>query len=86
MLKIKCDFCPKELDDLGALIFGPPTESRVRKLHMCRDCYHKFMELYQVPKLENPDIKDLNKLRICNSGVKKCKKKSDTLCSDTSFC
>lgn len=83
MLKIECDFCHRELDELGALLFGPPTETRVRKLHMCRNCYHEICTAYHITKIPNyklPNKKSdlLNRNTICNSKTKNI--------DDTSFC
>ena len=45
MLRILCDFCKKELEKPGGLIFSPPgTDQEVVKLHACCDCYKKIMK------------------------------------------
>ncbi len=44
-IKPICDFCKKELDDYGALLFSPPNEkSEVKKFHICRSCFNKILE------------------------------------------
>lgn len=45
MVKIKCDYCKEELEELGGLLFSPPssiTTLIVTKYHLCANC---FMEL-----------------------------------------
>ena len=39
MINPACDFCGKELEDFGGILFSPPKDGLVRKLHVCRDCY-----------------------------------------------
>ncbi len=40
----KCDKCRKELDDLGGLLFSPPdSESNVKKIHLCKECYNSVI-------------------------------------------
>lgn len=35
-----CDICGKELNDFGAIVFGPPDKKgSVEKFHVCRPCY-----------------------------------------------
>jgi hypothetical protein len=40
-----CDFCHKELEDFGGLVFSPPTQGAldtnqsVEKFHMCKACF-----------------------------------------------
>ena len=62
MIKIICELCNLELNDLGAILFSPPTEHRVRKIHICRDCYHSICKLFKINKIEN---KDLNQTTCC---------------------
>lgn len=39
-----CDVCKKELTDFGGLLFSPPNEeSIVKKYHVCKPCYEKFV-------------------------------------------
>lgn len=72
MLRIECDFCSDELKELGALLFGPPTEDRVRKLHMCRKCYHRICETENITKIPNYP---LDKRTICDSKPKDSEQK-----------
>ena len=37
-----CDKCKKELDDFGAILFGPPEGQDVKKFHICKECYEKI--------------------------------------------
>ena len=39
MIGPTCDFCKKELDDFGGILFSPPENGLVKKFHVCRDCY-----------------------------------------------
>lgn len=44
-IKPVCDFCKKELKDFGALLFSPPDKkSNVKKFHVCKMCYRKFIK------------------------------------------
>lgn len=39
----KCDKCQKDLEDLGALAFSPPTKHMwVKKYHICKECWIGF--------------------------------------------
>ncbi len=39
-IKPKCDICKKELKDFGALLFSPPAKNnKVKKFHICKNCY-----------------------------------------------
>ena len=43
MIKPICDFCKKELQDFGAILFSPPdNDNRVRKFHICKECFKKL--------------------------------------------
>jgi C4-type Zn-finger protein len=42
MIKVLCDYCGKELKDLGALLFSPPNKDIVQKFHICRNCYYNI--------------------------------------------
>ena len=45
---MKCDRCKKDFsveDKPGALLFSPPTDGMVRKIHLCHDCYDIVMEI-----------------------------------------
>ena len=44
MIKITCDYCGKELDALGALLFSPPDENQVKKYHICYDCFNNTVK------------------------------------------
>lgn len=50
-----CDFCHKELEDFGGLLFSPPsaghdenkTENQnVQKLHVCKLCYAGMVDMF----------------------------------------
>lgn len=43
MINPKCDYCKKELNDYGAILFSPPDKSsKTLKHHICKDCYNKI--------------------------------------------
>lgn len=45
-IKPICDFCKKELDAFGALLFSPPNdENEVKKFHVCKRCYNDIQKL-----------------------------------------
>ncbi len=45
MIRIKCDKCKEELKEQGALLFSPPEqENKVKKIHICKECYNKLKE------------------------------------------
>lgn len=55
MLKIKCDFCLKELDEPGAIIVGPPlNDGNHEKMHVCVSCW-KHGPRFDKPKPTTPD-------------------------------
>jgi hypothetical protein len=40
MIRPRCDWCRSELDEPGAILFGPPdADEKVRKRHLCVECY-----------------------------------------------
>lgn len=45
-IKPKCDKCKKELEDYGAILLSPPDdEEKVKKYHLCKECYKKIIML-----------------------------------------
>jgi len=54
MLNIKCDFCPKYLEEPGAILFGPPRDNFSRKLHLCVDCFHRILYQNNIDKVQRP--------------------------------
>ena len=45
MIKPTCDKCGKELNEFGAILLSPPDkENKVRKFHICVECYNKIEE------------------------------------------
>jgi uncharacterized protein with PIN domain len=42
MIKPVCDKCKKELNDFGAILLSPPTDNKVTKFHICKNCYKKY--------------------------------------------
>lgn len=51
MLKIQCDRCNVELDEPGALLFGPPTGNDwTKKLHLCGPCFLVVIEFIHTSK------------------------------------
>ncbi|GBE16431.1 hypothetical protein BMS3Abin15_00247 [bacterium BMS3Abin15] len=46
-IKPVCDKCKNELNDFGGILFSPPDEeSRVKKFHLCKDCYKKIVDSF----------------------------------------
>lgn len=45
-IRVVCDICDKELNELGALLFSPPNQEvhceQVRKSHICKPCYQNL--------------------------------------------
>lgn len=40
-----CNKCKKELDNFGAILFGPPdSKDVVKKFHLCKKCYLKMIK------------------------------------------
>lgn len=39
MIAVTCAECGQELDEPGALVFGPPVDGRVEKFHVCVACW-----------------------------------------------
>lgn len=39
MIAVACAECGCELDEPGALMFGPPVDGRVEKFHVCVACW-----------------------------------------------
>ncbi len=57
-LKVACDGCLIDLEESGALVFGPPavTPNRIgfcMKLHLCRTCYEYIFEYIMKLREEN---------------------------------
>jgi hypothetical protein len=59
-----CDFCHKELEDFGGLVFSPPekghgggesAEQNVQKLHVCRTCYEGMRSMFMKPTKADGD-------------------------------
>lgn len=43
----KCDSCGLELQEYGAILFGPPDEeNKVVKNHLCVSCYEEILKTY----------------------------------------
>lgn len=39
-IKPTCDKCKQELVDFGAILLSPPDpENKVKKFHICKECY-----------------------------------------------
>lgn len=49
MITPKCDVCDKELDDYGAILLSPPKGHDVKKYHICKACYDKVSESFNLP-------------------------------------
>ncbi|OHA25873.1 MAG: hypothetical protein A3D56_01760 [Candidatus Taylorbacteria bacterium RIFCSPHIGHO2_02_FULL_45_35] len=56
----KCDFCKRELIQVGGLLFSPPTkEGKVRKYHLCRSCFRRIIRITEWTVTEMEDILSL---------------------------
>lgn len=45
MINPKCNRCGEELNKFGAILLSPPDKkSRIKKYHICRDCYKILTE------------------------------------------
>lgn len=64
MINPSCDFCGKELDDFGTLLFSPPQGTHVRKYHICKVCYEKILRL--VDKIKSSSLSEI--YEICCGG------------------
>lgn len=49
-IKPKCDFCKKELNKFGAILFSPPDKNKVKKFHICGKCYKKIIKFLGIKK------------------------------------
>ena len=56
MIKVFCEKCDKELNELGALLFSPPIKHNdyiyVSKLHLCQTCFAKVIDYLRRAKNE----------------------------------
>jgi hypothetical protein len=44
-----CNKCKKELKDFGAILISPPEKkNRVKKFHLCKDCYQKIRKSFKI--------------------------------------
>lgn len=48
MIKPACDFCGKELQDFGALLFSPPKWRTVKKYHLCVKCFEHLIHARKI--------------------------------------
>lgn len=62
-----CDFCHKELEDFGGLIFSPPAsghetgesaDQNVQKLHVCKTCYDGMVSIFMKKDLAPGQVLD----------------------------
>lgn len=50
-IQVNCNRCGDELDDPGALVFGPPLWGiKVQKRHVCMKCWPKLMRWFDMPQ------------------------------------
>lgn len=47
MIKVECDKCGKEINEMSALAFSPPKtinkkKNQTTKYHICKSCWKKF--------------------------------------------
>jgi len=48
---MKCDRCKSDFsveEKPGGLLFSPPAEGMVRKIHLCCDCYDTVVEIIEL--------------------------------------
>jgi len=51
MIKPTCDKCKKELEEFGGILLSPPDNDRkVKKYHLCKNCYQKVEDLIATNK------------------------------------
>lgn len=50
MIRPVCDFCKKELDDFGGILFSPPEGRSVEKFHVCKGCYSQIAAKFSLGK------------------------------------
>ena len=42
-IKPICDKCKNELKEFGGILLSPPdSENKVKKFHLCNECYNKI--------------------------------------------
>ena len=76
-----CDFCHKELEDFGGLVFSPPTQGAldvnqsVEKLHICKTCFTSMRSILE--KKENPTVNTNHVVREVKLGIYKHSKKGN---------
>ena len=47
MIKPIYDKCKKELEDFGGILLSPLNEeNKVKKLHLCKQCYQKIINSF----------------------------------------
>lgn len=40
MLNVLCESCKEEISEFGGILLSPPdSESKVKKIHLCKNCY-----------------------------------------------
>lgn len=47
MIKVQCEKCGDELNEVGGLALSPPhsvIEDRVSKIHLCLKCWDEFIK------------------------------------------
>ena len=48
-IKPICDGCKKELNEFGAILLSPPNKNNeVKKFHLCKDCYKKIINSFNL--------------------------------------
>lgn len=52
MLKLICDKCNNELNELGAILLSPPKDGNVKKIHICVQCYDEIIKLFNIKNNE----------------------------------
>lgn len=48
-IKPTCDVCKKELKDFGGILLSPPdSRSKVKKFHLCKNCYQEIVKKLKI--------------------------------------
>ncbi len=72
-----CDFCKKELKDLGGLLFSPPTSrGETKEHHVCRTCYKEILKITRLKIAEIEDVLSLGPAWLNYTRKVKRRKKS----------
>ncbi len=49
MIKPICNKCENELKEFGGILLSPPdNEGKIKKMHLCKECYEKVKDLLEI--------------------------------------